>query len=135
MHSGVSELEGVNLVRESICAPNVGAKNHDVNHYLQCRVFKAISSGCLAVTDNPAFKILLDEAHLFEADWQSTFMKINKMSSSERIATILKQQASIKNYTYLDHWMNISFALCLNYPDKFNNSELILDSMRLEINC
>ncbi|MEZ4938996.1 MAG: glycosyltransferase [Crocinitomicaceae bacterium] len=105
--SGISDEEEIKTIRTSLFAPNIGALYHDVDSYLQCRTFKSIAYGALVITDTPGFKEILKEGFVEFQNWSEAIEKIKGMTEEERLAIIQKQQDFIKNYTYLDHWLNI----------------------------
>jgi hypothetical protein len=127
MHKGVLEERCVELVRKSLCAANFGAAGHDAHDYLQCRVFKGISWGALAVTDTRAFHQILDDAFLFDGDWESTLAGIRRMTRSHRRELVRRQQERIGQYSYLHHWLNIAACLSCSYPGRFRLADEVIE--------
>jgi len=96
-----SEEENISLMQRSAFVPDFRPQEQKDNWYVPCRVMKAISYGCLAVSDAPYLRNFIDETLLVSEDAQEIFDL--GMSNRENKELILHQMEVVKqNHTYIN---------------------------------
>lgn len=68
-----SEEDNIRLMQRSIFVPDFRPQEQKNNWYVPCRVLKAISCGCLAVSDAPYLKNFIDDSLLSSENAQEIF--------------------------------------------------------------
>ena len=93
------EDENIRLMQRSIFVPDFRPQEQKDNWYVPCRVMKAISYGCLTVSDAPYLKDFIDDSLLVSEDAQEMFDIGMKNKNNKEL--ILHQMEIIrKNHTY-----------------------------------
>ncbi len=113
--NGLNTSDEICCYRYSYTSIAPGAGGHSYEAYLQCRIFKSISYGRLTFTDVDAFKEILGDYFISLPNLWDAIDAIREMSVDDECAICQMQQKAIRNYTYLDMWINM--IECLN---KFN---------------
>jgi hypothetical protein len=103
--SNVSAEKNIELIRSSRLSISPGALGHNRYDYLQCRTFKNISYGQLTLTDVNAFSRIL--GGFYTSDLNELVAHGLSFSKTTYMELCREQQEKIKNYTYLDMWINI----------------------------
>jgi len=107
----LSTIENIDFIRKSRLSFSIGAVGHNEYDYLQCRMFKNISYGQPTITDVKAFKNILEETFIEGESWAEKLDFMLSLPQGDYLLLAKKQQEKIKNYTYLDMWINIFRAL------------------------
>lgn len=119
-HSKLTESEEIELLRKSVVSTAIGAIGHNQSSYLQCRIFKSITYGVLTLTDTMAFKEILKDSFVDFNSWEEGIEKVLNLSSKKKLELIQKQQKSIADYSYLNHWVNIFNLFEKIHPESFS---------------
>ena len=107
--------EIINLIRNSFISISPGSLYHDTTEYLQCRTFKNISYGRFTYSNVPAFKKILKDSYVNIRNYEDAIKHLCSLTVNDEIELARLQQNSIRNYTFLDMWINILyFVLNLN---------------------
>jgi hypothetical protein len=95
-----TDKEHVSVLQKSMFVPDFRPQEQKDNWYVPCRVLKAISYGCLAVSDAPYLKYFIDDSILTSENAQEIFnLGIENQNNKE---LILHQMEIVKrDHTYL----------------------------------
>jgi hypothetical protein len=95
-----TDKEHVSILQKSMFVPDFRPQEQKDNWYVPCRVLKAISYGCLAVSDAPYLKYFIDDSILTSENAQEIFnLGIENQNNKE---LILHQMEIVKrDHTYL----------------------------------
>jgi hypothetical protein len=96
-----SEDDNIKYMQNSFFVPDFRPQEQKDNLYVPCRVLKAISYGCLAVSDAPYLKDFIDNSLLVSADAEEIFdLGIKNQYNKE---LILHQMEIVKrDHTYVN---------------------------------
>jgi spore maturation protein CgeB len=109
-----SEDDNISLMQKSIFVPDFRPQEQKDNLYVPCRVLKAISYGCLAVSDAPYLKNFIDDSLLVSGDAQEIFDL--GMQNKYNKDLILHQMEVVKrDHTYINRCKGL-----LKIVDKIN---------------
>ena len=101
-----TDEDHVGILQKSMFVPDFRPQEQKGNWYLPCRVLKAISYGCLAVSDAPYLKNFIDDSILTSENAQEIFdLGVENQNNKE---LILHQMEIIKrDHTYLNRCRGI----------------------------
>ena len=101
-----TDEDHVGILQKSMFVPDFRPQEQKGNWYLPCRVLKAISYGCLAVSDAPYLKNFIDDSILTSENAQEIFdIGVENQNNKE---LILHQMEIIKrDHTYLNRCRGI----------------------------
>ena len=101
-----TDEEHVGILQRSMFVPDFRPQEQKDNWYLPCRVLKAISYGCLAVSDAPYLKNFIDDSILTSENAQEIFdLGIKNQNNKE---LILHQMEIVKrDHTYMNRCRGI----------------------------
>lgn len=101
-----TDEEHVGILQRSMFVPDFRPQEQKDNWYLPCRVLKAISYGCLAVSDAPYLKYFIDDSVLTSENAQEIFdLGMENQNNKE---LILHQMEIVKrDHTYLNRCRGI----------------------------
>jgi len=95
------EPKNIELMQRSIFVPDFRPQEQKDNWYVPCRVMKAISYGCLTVSDAPYLQDFIDDSLLVSEDAQE--MLELGMANKDNIELILHQMEVVKrDHTYIN---------------------------------
>lgn len=95
------ENENIRLMQRSIFVPDFRPQEQKDNWYVPCRVMKAISYGCLTVSDAPYLQDFIDGSLLVSEDAQEIFDL--GMANKDNKELILHQMEVVKrDHTYIN---------------------------------
>ena len=101
-----TDEEHVGILQRSMFVPDFRPQEQKDNWYLPCRVLKAISYGCLAVSDAPYLKNFIDDSILTSENAQEIFDLGMKNKNNKEL--ILHQMEIVKrDHTYLNRCRGI----------------------------
>lgn len=107
----ISTPEEIDFLRKSYIAIAPGSTDHCKSEYLQCRIFKNISYGRFTFTDVTPFKKILKDAFHEIDNFTEALNYIKGTPKTKELELCDIQQAYIKDYTYLDMWINMLSCL------------------------
>ena len=101
-----TDEEHVGILQRSMFVPDFRPQEQKDNWYLPCRILKAISYGCLTVSDAPYLKNFIDDSILTSENAQEIFdLGIENQNNKE---LILHQMEIVKrDHTYLNRCRGI----------------------------
>ena len=101
-----TDEEHVGILQRSMFVPDFRPQEQKDNWYLPCRILKAISYGCLTVSDAPYLKNFIDDSILTSENAQEIFdLGVENQNNKE---LILHQMEIIKrDHTYLNRCRGI----------------------------
>ena len=96
-----TDKDHISILQKSMFVPDFRPQEQKENWYVPCRILKAISYGCLAVSDSPYLKHFIDDSILTSENSQEIFdIGIKNQNNKE---LILHQMEIIKKeHTYLN---------------------------------
>jgi hypothetical protein len=101
-----TDEDHVSILQRSMFVPDFRPQEQKDNWYLPCRVLKAISYGCLAVSDAPYLKNFIDDSILTSENAQEIFDLGAENQNNKEL--ILHQMEIIKrDHTYLNRCRGI----------------------------
>ena len=101
-----TDEEHVGILQRSMFVPDFRPQEQKDNWYLPCRILKAISYGCLTVSDAPYLKNFIDDSILTSENAQEIFdLGVENQNNKE---LILHQMEIVKrDHTYLNRCRGI----------------------------
>ena len=101
-----TDEEHVGILQRSMFVPDFRPQEQKDNWYLPCRILKAISYGCLTVSDAPYLKNFIDDSILTSENAQEIFDLGVKNQNNKEL--ILHQMEIVKrDHTYLNRCRGI----------------------------
>ena len=101
-----TDEEHVGILQRSMFVPDFRPQEQKDNWYLPCRILKAISYGCLTVSDAPYLKNFIDDSILTSENAQEIFDLGMKNKNNKEL--ILHQMEIVKrDHTYLNRCRGI----------------------------
>lgn len=98
--------EHIKILQESMFVPDFRPQEQKDNWYVSCRVLKAISYGCLTVSDAPYLKYFIDDSLLVSGDSQEIF-DIGMKNQYNKDLIVHQMEIVKRDHTYLNRCKGI----------------------------
>lgn len=107
IHSNISEKRAAELVRHSYVSISPASAGHNRDSYLQCRTFKNIAYGRFTFTNVEGFGKVLNSFYIPISSFADAVNSLQLLNGAQEKECARYQQKLIKDYTYLEMWLNI----------------------------
>ncbi len=101
-----TDQEHVRILQESMFVPDFRPQEQKDNWYVSCRVLKAISYGCLTVSDSSYLKHFIDDSLLVSEDAQEIF-DLGMKNQYNKDLIVHQMEIIKKDHTYLNRCKGI----------------------------